>query len=123
MDDHEQQEQECEVLESILGEELFEFNNGKGKIKIEVNLPNDCLLIKSECSTSDLNEHKIQYLPHILFEFTFSLKYPSSEAPNYLINCDWLSETQVSFVLYLSDCKNLYFFKSFTFFVVLNNYY
>merc|ERR1719427_1173671 len=114
MDDHEQQEQECEVLESILGEELFEFNNGKGKIKIEVNLPNDCLLIKSECSTSDLTEDKIQYLPHILFEFTFSLKYPSSEAPNYLINCDWLSETQVENLcqeldsMYVEGCEVLY---------------
>jgi len=91
MDDFEQQEQECEVLESILGEELFEFKDGKGTIKIKVNLPNECLLIKSD----NYNQHKVQYLPEILLEFTFSVKYPSSEAPKYIINCDWLSQTQV----------------------------
>ena len=97
MDDFEQQEQECEVLESILGEELFEFKDGKGTIKIKVNLPNECLLIKSD----NYNQHKVQYLPEILLEFTFSVKYPSSEAPKYIINCDWLSQTQVGFVIHL----------------------
>ena len=53
MDDLEQQEQECEVLESILGEELFEFKNGKGKIKIEVNIPSEQLFVKSGCSTDN----------------------------------------------------------------------
>ena len=101
MDDFEQQEQECEVLESILGEELFQFKEGKGTIKIEVNLPNECLLIKSD----SYNQHKVQYLPEILFEFTFSLKYPSSEAPKYIINCDWLSQTQVSFVIHQEISK------------------
>ena len=99
MDDLEQQEQECEVLESILGEELFEFKNGKGKIKIEVNIPSEQLFVRSGCLTDNLNEHKVQYLPHIFLEFTFSLKYPSSEAPKYVIICDWLSENQVSFMI------------------------
>ena len=110
MDDLEQQEQECEVLESILTEELFEFKEGKGTIKIEVNLPNENLFIKSD----DLNQHTVKYLPHILLDFTFNIKYPSSEAPSYIINCDWLSQAQVilKYILCLISVHNFLLNKS-----------
>ena len=110
MDDLEQQEQECEVLESILSEEIFKFKEGKGTIKIEVNSSNENLLIKSD----GLNQHTVQYLPHILLEFTFNIKYPSSEAPSYIINCDWLSQAQVilKYILCLISVHNFLLNKS-----------
>ena len=109
-DVREQQENECLALQSILGENDFQFTLPNGTMKI---CPNQTLLhISVESSHSDDASNKpnesylVKYLPPFTLTFTLSENYPSDQCPFFILTCSWLARSQVRILIFNYDSVN-----------------
>lgn len=101
MDDDiiQQQEDECLVLQSILGEDGFHFDLPNGTMHISPHQKLLYVMIENgntnnlESSTSE--KYIIEYLPPFTLTFTLPDKYPSSECPLFILTCLWLTRSQI----------------------------
>lgn len=94
---NEEQKDEISVLESILGEDVLNFeedkHNGHLIIKVDLPLGADKVTITHDDSTSE-----ITHLPPLVLKFSFPLDYPSMSPPEYSIHCGWMSKEKVTLI-------------------------
>ena len=97
-DTTEQQENECLALQSILGEEAFQFELPNGTMQISPNQKLICVVINKNDSVSSktsCEKYEVEYLPPFTLTFTLPENYPSNECPSFILTCSWLNKNPV----------------------------